>query len=295
MNKNENLIKQIAVLKMRSKEVIKTFSSVNRMFSIKEDKDDKDLPYDFVSSPSRINFAIIEKTEQGSKVCDVNLTKEEISDLFDQTKILYDIHIKKEMGFYDKGENDNSPCYTETFKMGSLKGKTPAQVGDVQTLEKQKAFLLPNAKKYPDNQKIIDAIDDCLKKIKDGTLNNNSNSTVIKPYVLINEQEKSRKNIKDEKGNSLITGIRIICDFSRRLPINVTITHSYAPIQEAEDGRLLVQASKTVNKKEVSVNLTIKDWNTFISKNNVFIDRYESCLAPYMFKLAEKYAWKPTR
>ena len=51
LNKNENLIKQIAVLKMRSKETIKTFSSVNRMFSIKEDKDDKDLPYDFVSSP----------------------------------------------------------------------------------------------------------------------------------------------------------------------------------------------------------------------------------------------------
>ena len=111
------------------------------MFSI---KDDKDLPYDFISSPSRINFAIIEKTEQGSKVCDVNLTKEEISDLFDQTKILYDIYIKKEMGFYDKGENNNSPCYTETFKMGSLKGKTPAQVGDVQTLKSQKAFLLPN-------------------------------------------------------------------------------------------------------------------------------------------------------
>lgn len=134
---------------MRSKETIKTFSSVNRMFSIKEDKDDKDLPYDFISSPSRINFAIIEKTEQGSKVCDVNLTKEEISDLFDQTKILYDIHIKKEMGFYDKAENDNSLCYTETFKMGILKG-------------------------------MIKAINDCLNKIKNGTLNNSS-STVIKP------------------------------------------------------------------------------------------------------------------
>ena len=86
MNKNENLIKQIAVLKMRSKETIKTFSSVNRMFSIKEDKDDKDLPYDFVSSPSRINFAIIEKTEQGSKVCDVNLTKEEINEFYKERK-----------------------------------------------------------------------------------------------------------------------------------------------------------------------------------------------------------------
>lgn len=300
MNKNTNYIKQISVLKMKSKDTFKTFAAFNKMFPINENKEDRDLPYDWLAGASRIQFSIIEKN--GSvKVCDVNLSANEINDLYDQTKSLYTLSLGNQLGVFAQATNSNetgdtnSPCYTETFRMGTLRGKTPAQVADKETLIKQKDFLAQNVAKYPDNQKLIDAIDDCITKMDNGTLNAGAtnSSAGIQLCELINEQEKSRRSVQDKDGNTLVTGIRIACDFTRRLPICVTITNSFAPVNKMEDGRLMVQSSKTVNKQNVFVNLSFKDWNMFITRCQNFVKRYEDYLAPQMFELADKYAWKP--
>ncbi len=328
MNKEMSYQKQIAVFKMRnSKNETKVLSLVDNMSQIEEENEkDKALPFDFFSSYSRLEMQLIKsdaknidpetkKPKVDIVVC--NLDPCEVQNLYCKTQSALNAKMFKDFGLFGgasiQNSSENSPCYTVRFNMGNLKGKTPAQVGNKEELLTQREFLQKNVSKYPDNQKLIDAIDDYIEKEKTGSLNNASSSTTsfsgLKPVTFIDEQEKTRLRttkvrldehnnpVLDKEGKkiegSLITGVKIVCDFTRNVPINVCITNYYAPVVTNKDGSQNIVKSLAFYKTDVDINLSFDKWMEYISKGNTFVDIFKNLEAKNCFALAEKYCWHP--
>ena len=192
-----------------------------------------------------------------------------------------------------------SPAYTERFQMGSLKGKTPAQVlltmsdGTNQLVEQGK-FLAANVAKYPANQKLIDAIKDAIHLQHEGLLSNeeaDSSSSGTEILIYDNPMKPLRSQQLDN-GDCLVYGIRIVCDLTRKLPFSITVSNSYAPIKVTEKGTLNPQMSKAHDKVSVSMNFSEKDWFAVINRMERTLINFESTSFESMLKAANQASYE---
>lgn len=302
MNKNvEQYADQCAVFKMKNKSVTKTLSAAAHLQVVDEKNEgDSSLPLDVFGSFSRIQLTLIEKGADTLKTPTCNLTVDEVDFIAKRMEIAMNFTMQNALvpSKEESEKSNSSPAYTVKFAMGSFRGKTPAEIGDKEKLLKQKEFLASNLSQYPANQTIIDAIDDAVRMIDEGTLKCSSGETQPRVSTAISIYEagnKTRSSVKDEKGNVLVTDIKINYDASRNYPIEVVLHNCYAPLIKDKSDRQNIELSKAVSHESASVNMSMFDFYTFISNCKRTCDLFAQKNAGEAFRLMQKYVWKPDK
>ncbi len=292
MNENvKDYAEQCAVFKManQNQKVKKTLSAVAHLQPVDERNErDTSLPLDIFGSFSRIQLTLIEKGNGSLKNPTCNLTVDEINYIAKRTEIAMELMSRP----VSTNQTTESPAYIVHFTMGKFKGKTPAEVNNKDELLSQRKFLEDNLGKYPANQNIIDGIDDAVRLIDAGKLDLRK-ATPSSAFVLYEVGNKTRTSVKDDNGNVLVTGIKIVVDTSRVFPIEVVLDNCYAPLKVDEIGRQNVELSSATNKTIAAVNMTMFDFFTFISNCKRTCDLFADKHAGEAFRLMNKYRWKP--
>ena len=300
MNKNvEQYADQCAVFKMANKTVKKTLSAAAHLQKVNEKNEgDSALPLDVFGSFSRIQLTLIEKSADSLKTPTCNLTVAEVNYIAKRTELAMQMDIEKmfKQPASTTDDGKTSPAYTVKFAMGKLKGKTPAEVADKDSLLSQREFLAENLSKYPANQAIIDGIDDAIRLIEAGSLDSkkvDASATVAPAFCIYEAGNKTRSSVKDEKGNVLVTEIKVNYDASRNYPIEVILHNCYAPLKKDSSDRQNIELSQAVNHETASVNMSMFDFFTFINDCKRTCDLFAEKNAGNAFQLMEKYVWKP--
>jgi hypothetical protein len=210
--------------------------------------------------------------------------------------------------------SEKNIAYTVKFVAGNLKGKSPAQVifenGEDEgkkILNEQYVFLKNNLQKYKDNQKIMDAITECGKLLKEGKLKKpESTSISSNEFLIYNGGMKPLIRKKDPKNPNLckVYEIKVICDFSRRYPVNIQIQNYYAPVDKQDNGTLNVQKSQMDKSSLINnqINVTLTVWEGFIRSIERCINAFERCFSTLCLKESsaaiqkqnERYRKEPT-
>lgn len=290
MNKNvKDYAEQCAVFKMANQKVKKTLSAVAHLQPVDErNEGDTSLPLDIFGSFSRIQLTLIEKGDGSLKTPTCNLTVDEINYIAKRTEIAMELMTRP----VTPNQATESPAYIVHFTMGKFKGKTPAEVNNKDELLSQRKFLEDNLGKYPANQNVIDGIDDAIQLMDAGKLDG-SKATSSSAFVLYEAGTKTRTSVKDDNGNVLVTGIKIMFDTSRNYPIEVILDNCYAPLKADATGRQNVELSSATNKTVAAVNMSMFDFFTFVSNCKRTCDLFAEKHAGEAFRLMNKYRWKP--
>lgn len=292
MNKNvKDYAEQCAVFKManQNQKVKKTLSAVAHLQPVDErNEGDTSLPLDIFGSFSRIQLTLIEKGDGSLKTPTCNLTVDEINYIAKRTEIAMELMTRP----VTPNQATESPAYIVHFTMGKFKGKTPAEVNNKDELLSQRKFLEDNLGKYPANQNVIDGIDDAIQLMDAGKLDG-SKTTSSSAFVLYEAGTKTRTSVKDDDGNVLVTGIKIMFDTSRNYPIEVVLDNCYAPLKADATGRQNVELSSATNKTVAAVNMSMFDFFTFVSNCKRTCDLFAEKHAGEAFRLMNKYRWKP--
>lgn len=290
MNKNvKDYAEQCAVFKMANQKVKKTLSAVAHLQPVDErNEGDTSLPLDIFGSFSRIQLTLIEKSDGSLKTPTCNLTVDEINYIAKRTEIAMELMARP----VTPNQTTESPAYIVHFTMGKFKGKTPAEVNNKDELLSQRKFLEDNLGKYPANQNVIDGIDDAIQLMDAGKLDG-SKATSSSAFVLYEAGTKTRTSVKNDNGNVLVTGIKIIFDTSRNYPIEVVLDNCYAPLKADATGRQNVELSSATNKTVAAVNMSMFDFFTFVSNCKRTCDLFADKHAGEAFRLMNKYRWKP--
>ena len=162
-------------------------------------------------------------------------------------------------------EGNTSPAYTVQLT-GSFKGKTVVQIltedaGQKEALLKAKKWLEDNLAKYPNNSKMISAIDEGMKLLSEGKLNSSPVETSGVKFDLYKGDMKFYRQKKNEKGDNLCHQLTIRFDSSRKYPYAVTIDNFYAPIVDN-----MIQLAKKYDVISKTMHCTEKELTYMLKK-----------------------------
>lgn len=245
-----------------------------------DSENEKAMPLEMHSGFSRFVATLIEKGDNKSFV-KANIPADDISYIYEKTQLALLAYSNAKMQNASSSASEIPACYTAVFGMGKFKGKTPAALlmedpNNEQELIAQGEFLNKNAEKYPANKTMVAAIKEAIMLHRAGELkpvDNNACQTGI--IELYNEQTKPLRSNTDDKGNTFVYGIKIICDISRNLPFSFEITNCYAPVKVMQDGTLRVEMKSAEKIQTISMNLSEKDWVKIISRLNKTLENFE--------------------
>lgn len=290
--------KQVASLLQSKNGEKKTLGINSELTSPKvENEKEKSMPLEmYASGLSRFVFTLIKKTDKNKEYVMANVPADEGYYIYEKTLLsMQEILASKRTVISEK--DTLSPAYTERFSMGNFKGKTPAEVllesaGNKEGLIKQGEFLNKNADKFPANKKMIAAIKDALNLLKNEKLENKSAPAPSNVITLYNEPMKPLLSNKNEKGNYLVYGIKILCDTSRNLPFSIEIMNCYAPVVKTDEGTLNPKMKEAEDIKKISMNISEKDWFKTINRVKKTLDNFETITYRNQAKLSEYAFWK---
>ncbi len=253
-----------------------------------ESETEKAMPLEMHSGYSRFVATLIKKTEKGADFVKGNIPADEVGYIFEKTKEAMSLMCLTK----NKPQKQAaSPAYTERFTLGTLKGKTPAEIllenkDNKKSLLSQKEFLAKNADKFPANKKLMAAIDDAISLLDNGKLKPGIEpaSSVV---IIYDEQTKPLLSTKDENDKYLVYGIRILCDTSRNLPFSFEIANCRAPLNIAENKKLNVRMSEATDNKRFVMNLSEKDWFKVIDRMNSSVKEFENLVFKKMYLIAK--------
>lgn len=184
------------------------------------------------------------------------------------------------------GQTQTSSAYTLAFKMGNLKGKTPAQIllenGDKgrEILNQQYAFLAKNAAKYAENKLMMQAISEAADLYKKGELKaENAAPAPAATYEIFSQLHGNiHKQHESRKGYYHCHEIKIGWQFGMNYPVSVEISNYYAPIEQDSVGRINVQRDKKLQDDtfvRCEFKLTGDEWLDCLedidTRKNVFV------------------------
>lgn len=222
---------------------------------------------------SRFDLSIINKEKKAARV---SVPALDMINIVDTSKLLYKeekLYLLKRnatSSFAQEGAQD-SPAYTVRFRMGDLKGLSPAEVlaqksDGERVLQGQKRFLEQNVSKYPANQKIINAIDDAFKLKRQNALQGAKTQpqSVFTPFKVYGTPIKvnSYKKRNDEK--CLCTRILINWTIGDKRSLCVEIENFWANIAKDEKTGLIHYLGDTIDQSSHVKNvvyLTSDWWN----------------------------------
>lgn len=201
-------------------------------------EDMKKTPWLDVFSPMSVMQIQISNQIDGKTVSvKANVKVMDCIRLIEKTKHLS--HRIVDMQLESGSGNETQKGTGATFRFGNYAGKTPAEVlasDGADALKKQRNFLAQNVAKYPDNQKIIDAIDEALSE----TPAQNEPKRVIVTR-LIEPEFKYYVSDVDSKGRTRCYKLCITADLTEKT-VNIEIMNGYATLSDVGNGLRKVDA-----------------------------------------------------
>lgn len=289
--------KQVASLLQSKNGEKKTLGISSELSSPRvQNEREKSMPLEMhASGISRFVFTLIKKTEKDKDFVIANVPADEGYYIYEKTVLsMQEILASKRTVVSDTAL---SPAYTEKFSMGNFKGKTPAEIllesaDNRQALISQGEFLNKNAEKFPANKKMITAIKDALNLLKEGKLEKKSAPAPSNVITIYNEPMKPLLSNKDEKGNCLVYGIKILCDTSRNLPFSIEIMNCYAPVEKTKEGTLNPKMREAENIRKILMNISEKDWFKTINRVKKTLDNFETVTYEKQAEISDYVFWK---
>lgn len=262
--------------------------------------EEEDPPLEMYSVFSRFLFTIKSTLNNKNVFTKANVIIEDVADIVKRTDYAVNMICRAETGAIVKtGDCSDSPAFTVKLFDKNYKGQTPAEVlikdsSAKGALLKIKDWLNANLANYPNNENQIKAIDDAIKLLEEGKLNqqnNASQSGIFKVYETENKYFTSEKEKKD--GNYKIYNISVVCEPGKNYPFTVRIMNCYAPLDFRPDGTTQIKMSAAVEKVDNYISLTEKEWVNIVKRMQKTMDNFEAVYAPKQFEIHKKHEWRP--
>jgi hypothetical protein len=189
-------------------------------------------------------------------------------------------------------DGNTSPAYTVQLT-GSFKGKTVVQIlaedaGQKEALLKAKKWLEDNLAKYPNNSKMISAIDEGIKLFTEGKLNSSPVEQSGVKFDLYKGDMKFYRQKKNDKGDNLCHQLTIRFDSSRKYPYAVTIDNFYAPIVDN-----MIQLAKKYDAVSKTMHCTEKELTYLLRKMEEVQTSYNLYLGAQKWQKVLDAQYKP--
>ena len=262
--------------------------SIDCREALQEVRQEKDLPPMQIHEGglSRFIFTITDHSGDKPQSVSVNVGASAIPHLIEQTRLT---KMRQIVSSVNKDAAELSPAHTEQLQFGVFKGKTPAQAlldgGDQKKLLEMKAMLEKNLSAYPNNKKVIDAIDDAITLKNNGALKPAAGASHSSIDVFGEDYKYSRNETSD--GYRTISGISIKYIPGRLYPWRVEVTNYEAPMMKSADGQLRPEVSKARNKRCFGINISDKDWDYVIDCVGGTKRLFESMVFPSLYARAQ--------
>ena len=254
-------------------------------------------PMETYAKWSRFHFNIV---IGGKSSVRANLKPTEVADPKLRTQFAYQKHLEAECSSFGSvgtgaagGGNMASPAYSVKFGMGTLKGKSPAEVlmenpANVNMLLTQKEFLAKNADKYPKNREQMNAIDDAINLLNAGMLSAESAVAASNPPITIFESDLQPQATKlRQDGKTLVYTMKITFTPGDKSPVYIEIVNFYAPSMRTPDGRVIVKAGDKSDEVRYTRNLTSSEWAACVDALESNMRQFEIVYAKALFEEAE--------
>lgn len=187
-------------------------------------------------------------------------------------------------------------CYTVQLPWGDHKGKTPAAVlienpEAEESLANMKNLLSQNVSKYPNNAKVIKAIEQAIQKKKDGKLNPDSVTSSDGELTVIYDRNYKYKGKESADGYRQIYGIQISHKSGNKYPWSVRITNCEAPLEKKGDGTVNPIMSKSRNPQSATINISNDDWAYLTYRMSENLRMFESANYGELSSRSQKLEW----
>lgn len=266
-------------------------------------------PLEMHSGFSRFVFSILYKDDESGQVKTVtcNIPAEKLFYIEKITNALVEADIQRKLHpvvvTQITNNDDNKQLENEKTKLAKTLNlnyfnKTAVQLlsedpNNKTKLLNQRKWLAERVAQYPNNQKQIDAIDGAIE-LMNSNQNLSATSTdtlpcvdIYKVDIRIPHAEKTDKN-----GNTFVYAVSVVCDLNKKNPIGVNITNCYAPPIFNQDKTVKADMSKAVNKRALSINLTMEEWVSVVSRLNNTLNNFETCNYNKQDAISKKYEYK---
>lgn len=246
------------------------------------------------------------------KAYTANLPVEEFPAVLKRTEHLFDLAKRSEAGSEKGSEKDASakPAASTgsglTLPFGKLKGQNPEayliKTGDVETLKKSKDFLAENVKKFPSNQKFIDAIDKAIEKFEKGEIKKEA-ETDSKPAPepvtvptdsetqIIYESPIKNFTKKNDAGENMLYTLKITFNPGQNYPFVVEIANGWGIVNKKDDGRNSISGVHDMRSQKFRISAD--DFYNALVRVEKIIDSYEAVNASAVWKLVEAGRYHP--
>ena len=240
-------------------------------------------PYDIFTLRRSQTFSVegrfVQKTDDSPmKVFDNTFSRYVFTVIGDGSAQYFNVHIEDLPGIIAKtniaaslaftpkpaASGQKSPAFTERFRIGPLKGKTPIDVllenpeKGKAVLNEQYQFLQANLGKYKDNQILMDAIVDASKQ----DLTKCQGGSPAMPVKILDITCRPLVRKKRSDGMSFCYEGDVTYDPSMRYPVTVSVKNYYAPVRTMDNGTLNVDLSNKdrSSEKTKEFHMTMEEW-----------------------------------
>lgn len=251
-------------------------------------------------------LVLIDKSGSETKILRVFLKAgKEIPEIFDNYSValgLRSAFIAEQMkaraaASNSPAESGKSPAYTVQITTGTYKGKTPAQIliekpDELTGLLRTKDWLVSNLAKYPNNQKIIDAIVDAANLLDIGELVPETNAVVPAepdvryPEFVIFEAGEKTISARTKDNKKIKCEVKLTYEHSRRNPWVLTIKNQdfYEDGEKKQYAGTSRYASYAMNQQEMS---------ELMRAMKTQLDLFETMAFPSEWNWRESHKWSP--
>ncbi len=195
------------------------------------------------------------------------------------------------------GNENASIAFTERFRTGDLKGKSPVDVilengdkaGDI--LNKQYTWLREKLAQYPANKTLMDAITEAAKLSAEDIENaKKSREVTAPPITLLDIGVRPLVRKTREDGKSFCYECSVTWNPAMKMPVVVRISNYYAPVETKENGMLNVKISQKDKATEVQGEfaMTASEWFNVLDNMKVTRDGFRTMNFAEAFRIAEK-------
>ena len=193
-----------------------------------------------------------------------------------------------------KTDTQKSAAYTTVITSGRLKGKTPAvalnesEAVNKPLLVNQKNWLQQNLAQYPRNAEQIRAIEEALKLLEEGKLNQTEAESSNRTEVVFHSGMRPLVRRKRADGKCFVYEIEVKFHAGLERPVTIEIHNYYASVVQKETGLLNVTSKDTSSEIHNTFSMTMEQWYWVAHVLETNIQTFESVNAIELYRTAMK-------
>lgn len=259
----------------------------------------EDTPMAMHSGYSKAELSILTIEEKRSVVA--NIPANDLPLLMEKTRIATEKLMMMMNNKFETIEEDYKDVYTLTLISKDFKGKTVAEVlqdPDPENrikLLKDREFLIKNLERFPNNRKLVLAIEKGIQLFDNGKLCQQTSVRKEAEKLILYAPAIKFKRKKDARdGFNQIYQICISCSLEaeKEYPYLIQILNAYAPVEQTEKGAQIM-ISKVRDKIMSYIYLTEREWFSLISRLDENRKMFEQMIYAKCFSIMEKNSWIP--